>query len=102
MPLNSVASFRFGTEYLHVSKLSNHRVGTIQVRRRGDDAKFEAIVEAVGNECDLAILRIFAEDEAAFFDGLIELSFGPLPELQDQVVSVASLQYSSGLNIYDV
>ena len=88
----------------------------IQVRRRGDDYKYEALVEAFGNECDLAILRVL--DEAAesnsdnrcsdyyseesqegygiddrdddfqrdnFFAGLQELTFGSLPELQDEV-----------------
>jgi len=30
----------------------------VQIQRRGDDAKHEAVVEAVGNECDLALLRV--------------------------------------------
>lgn len=56
----------------------------IQVRRRGSGAKYEAVIEAVGNECDLAVLRVL-ENEAAFFSGLNELQFGALPELQDSV-----------------
>ncbi len=30
----------------------------VQMQRRGDDAKHEAVVEAVGNECNLALLRV--------------------------------------------
>ena len=59
--------------------------GTIvQVRKRGGEAKYEVAVEAVGNECDLALLRV-VEDEDEFFDGLVGLEFGDLPELQDEV-----------------
>jgi len=57
----------------------------VQVRRRGGDSKFECEIEAIGNECDLALLRVVEADEAAFFEGLRELKFGPLPELQDEV-----------------
>ena len=89
------------------------------MRRRGDETKFEAVVEAFGNECDLALLRVLdARDgsdsngsgnggggsdsgggnddtktaagspqmgKSRFFEGLEELRFGALPELQDEV-----------------
>lgn len=41
-------------------------------------------MEFIGNECDLAVLRV-AASSAVFFDGLVPLGFGELPELQDEV-----------------
>lgn len=59
----------------------------VQVQRRGDDEKHAAIVEAVGNECDLALLRVdslFAPTESG--NGkTYALPLGPLPPLQDEV-----------------
>lgn len=64
----------------------------VQVQRRGDDEKHAAIVEAVGNECDLALLRVdslFAtSDESGNTAGsrkTYALPLGPLPPLQDEV-----------------
>lgn len=64
----------------------------VQVQRRGDDEKHAAIVEAVGNECDLALLRVdslFAtthEDRGSSGNGkTYALPLGPLPPLQDEV-----------------
>lgn len=57
----------------------------IQVRRRGMDMKHEAIVEAVGQDCDLAVLRVEGEDSDEFWDGLEPMEFGELPQLQDEV-----------------
>ena len=54
----------------------------IQVQKRGDENKYEATVESIANECDLALLRVDSED---FWDGLQELQFGRLPTLQDEV-----------------
>jgi S1-C subfamily serine protease len=57
----------------------------VQVQRRGGSEKYEAIVEAVGQECDLALLKV---DNPAFWEGLggeNVLEFGNLPELQDEV-----------------
>lgn len=31
----------------------------VQLRRRGGADKVEAVIEAVGNECDLALLRVY-------------------------------------------
>lgn len=59
----------------------------VQVQRRGDDEKHAAVVEAVGNECDLALLRVdslFAPtDESGRKPYALPL--GPLPPLQDEV-----------------
>ncbi len=59
----------------------------VQIQRRGDDEKHAAVVEAVGNECDLALLRVdslFAPtDESGRKPYALPL--GPLPPLQDEV-----------------
>merc|ERR1740124_460682 len=68
----------------------------VRVQRRGDQIKFDATVEAVNNECDLALLRV---DDPAFYlppsdpldpsapveDSITGLTFGPLPALRDLV-----------------
>lgn len=63
----------------------------VQVQRRGEDEKHAAVVEAVGNECDLALLRVDSlfpsqndndeNDQMNHF----ALPLGPLPSLQDDV-----------------
>ena len=88
----------------------------LQVRRRGDDRKYEARVVALGAECDLALLQVddddaFDEEEVvpsamtarpnfwdwpklarrprgAFWRGAPPLEWGPLPRLQDEVAVV--------------
>ena len=66
----------------------------VQVQRRGDDQKHAAIVEAVGNECDLALLRVDSlfppqgnADDGSMIDDDIPyaMPLGPLPSLQDEV-----------------
>ena len=61
----------------------------VQVQLRGDDEKHAAIVEAVGNECDLALLRVDSlfptEGNYANGDAPYALPLGPLPPLQDEV-----------------
>jgi S1-C subfamily serine protease len=57
----------------------------VQVQRRGGSEKYEAVVEAVGQECDLALLTVH---DPAFWEGLggeNVLEFGDLPEIQDDV-----------------
>jgi S1-C subfamily serine protease len=56
----------------------------IQVRKESDPRKFVATVEAVGLDCDLAILRV---DDPEFFKGVIPLEFGDLPNLQEFVTA---------------
>jgi len=60
------------------------------VQRRGAEKKYPAVVEAIGSECDLALLRVEEEDFWAGADGgdggaVPALRFGPLPRLQDEV-----------------
>ncbi len=54
----------------------------VEVRRYGLSQKFEAEVEALGHECDLALLRI--EDER-FFLGVTPIPIGELPALSTRV-----------------
>mmetsp|Transcript_32386 Transcript_32386/g.54678 ORF Transcript_32386/g.54678 Transcript_32386/m.54678 type:complete len:573 (-) Transcript_32386:70-1788(-) len=59
----------------------------VQVQRRGDDEKHAAIVEAVGNECDLALLRVdslFSPQNDDQFQPFA-MPIGSLPMLQDDV-----------------
>lgn len=54
----------------------------VEVRRHGSPEKHQARVEAIGHECDLALLRV--EDET-FYDGTRPLPIGELPRLGDRV-----------------
>lgn len=54
----------------------------IQVKRAGGKEKFEAEVEIVAHECDLAVLRV---KDAGFFQGARPLAIGPLVALRDRV-----------------
>ena len=54
----------------------------VQVQKRGDSQKYLALVEAIGQECDLALLKL---ENQEFWDNLVGLEFGSLPELQDEV-----------------
>lgn len=54
----------------------------IQVQRRGGETKFQAKLEVIANECDLAILSVDSEE---FWKDLDALEFGPLPALQEEV-----------------
>ena len=54
----------------------------VQVRRYGLAQKHLAQVEAIGHECDLALLKV--EDES-FFSGITPIHIGPLPRLSDRV-----------------
>lgn len=56
----------------------------IKVKRRGDDRKYTAKIVVVGNECDIALLRVENTD---FWKGLHPFSFGVLPKLQTQVIT---------------
>ncbi|MEE8409827.1 MAG: trypsin-like peptidase domain-containing protein [Myxococcota bacterium] len=54
----------------------------IEVRRYGKSRKYVAKVEALGYECDLALLDI---EDPAFYHGTVPIPLGELPELSDQV-----------------
>ncbi len=57
----------------------------IQVRRESSQKKYTAKVETVGNDCDLAILRV---EDPEFFKGVSPLGIGELPNLQDKVTVI--------------
>jgi S1-C subfamily serine protease len=54
----------------------------VQVQRVGDPTKYEARVEFIGHDCDLALLRV---KEKAFFRETTPLQIGELPGLRDTV-----------------
>lgn len=54
----------------------------IQARKHGDAKRYNAAVEHISHDADLAILTV--EDET-FFNGITPLEFGELPETQDEV-----------------
>lgn len=63
----------------------------VLVRKHGSPIKYRADVEAVGHECDLALLRVHDEE---FWKGMIELELGEIPFLQE---SVAVVGYPQGI-----
>jgi S1-C subfamily serine protease len=56
----------------------------IQVQRRGDERKYQAVIVTFANECDLALLKV-VDSPVDFWEDLEPLEFGPLPSLQDEV-----------------
>lgn len=54
----------------------------VELRRYGRAQKYEAEVEGLGHECDLALLRV---DDDDFFQGTTPIPIGPLPKLRDRV-----------------
>lgn len=57
----------------------------IQVKKRQSEKKFLAKVVAIGHQCDLAVLEV--EDDS-FWSDMPALSFGPLPNLLDEVAVI--------------
>jgi S1-C subfamily serine protease len=54
----------------------------IQVKRAGQAQKYNATVEIVAHECDLALLKV---DDPSFFSGVKPLTLGTLPRMRDKV-----------------
>ena len=54
----------------------------LMVRKPGLQKKYIARLEVIGNECDMAILKV---EDPEFFKGLKALKLGDLPELQTSV-----------------
>jgi len=54
----------------------------LMVRKPGLQKKYIAKLEVIGNECDMAILKV---EDPEFFKGLKALKLGDLPELQTSV-----------------
>lgn len=74
-----------GARWLLTNAHSVEYHSQVKVKRRGDDRKYLARVLAVGTECDIALLTV---DDAAFWEGVTPVRFGPLPALQDSVFVV--------------
>lgn len=72
----------------------------VKAKRQNSDVRHAVRVLAVGYECDLALLTV---DDDGFWEGLVPLTPGPLPDLQDEVVVVGypvggdSISVSSGV-----
>ncbi len=60
--------------------VSNHKF--VEIRRYGKARKFEAEVEVIGHECDLALLRV---DDDLIFEGISPINIGRLPRLRDRL-----------------
>lgn len=58
----------------------------MRVKKRQSDTKYDAVVVAVGNECDIALLHV--ENEQFWTDIEGGLHPGDLPTLQDAVLVV--------------
>jgi S1-C subfamily serine protease len=56
----------------------------IQVRRYQDPKPYNAEIEYIGHDCDLAVLRV---DDSSFFDKLEPLDFGELPKVRTPVIT---------------
>ncbi len=54
----------------------------VQVRRSGGDRKYDAVVEFVGHDCDLATIKV---TDPAFLKGITPLRLGELPRQRDKV-----------------
>ncbi len=54
----------------------------IEVKRHGQTQRYEAKVEFISHQADLAILKV--KDES-FFDGTKSLEFGTLPEIRQEI-----------------
>ncbi|MCA9406991.1 MAG: trypsin-like peptidase domain-containing protein, partial [Candidatus Omnitrophica bacterium] len=68
----------------------------IQVRKNSDPRKYTARLEAIGHDCDLAILRV---DDPEFFEGVDPIELGDLPTLQSTVVVLGYPQGGDKLSI---
>lgn len=57
----------------------------VQVRKHGSPTKYKAKVEAVGHDCDLAILKINCKN---FWEDMKPLNLGDVPSLYETVCVV--------------
>lgn len=57
----------------------------IQVRKESSPKKYTAQVAAIGHDCDLAVLTV---DDPDFFNDVVPIPFGELPELRDMVTVI--------------
>ena len=57
----------------------------IEIQRIGDDKKYMGKVEYIAHDCDLAILSV--QDSPQFFETMIPLELGGLPEIDSMVTT---------------
>lgn len=68
----------------------------MMVRKHGSPIKYHAHIEAVGHECDLALVRVH-DDE--FWEGMLELELGDIPFLQESVAVVGYPQGGDNISV---
>ncbi|GBG79801.1 hypothetical protein CBR_g30063 [Chara braunii] len=68
----------------------------VLVRKHGCSTRFKAEVEAVGHECDLALLRV---DNENFWEGMYHLELGEIPNLQEAVAVVGYPQGGDNISV---
>ncbi|EPS58030.1 hypothetical protein M569_16788, partial [Genlisea aurea] len=66
------------------------------VRKHGSPTKYRAEVQAVGHECDLAILTVASEE---FWEGMNFLELGDIPFLQEAVSVVGYPQGGDNISV---
>jgi len=94
-PANGSGSIVEGNKILtNAHVVSDHTF--IQVKKKSDPKKYTAKVEAIGYDCDLALLSV---DDPAFFEGVKPLLFGGLPKLLDQVTAIGYPQGGGKISI---
>ncbi|OIT36713.1 PREDICTED: protease Do-like 10, mitochondrial [Nicotiana attenuata] len=68
----------------------------VLVRKHGSPTKYRATVQAVGHECDLAILVVESEE---FWEGMNSLELGDVPFLQEAVAVVGYPQGGDNISV---
>jgi S1-C subfamily serine protease len=68
----------------------------IQVKKNDDPKKYAAVVEAIGYDCDLALLRV---DDPDFFKGTTGLELGELVRMRDAVTVLGYPQGGDKLSV---
>ncbi|XP_048444466.1 protease Do-like 10, mitochondrial [Pyrus x bretschneideri] len=68
----------------------------VLVRKHGSPTKYRAQVNAVGHECDLAILTVESQD---FWEGMTSLDLGDIPFLQQAVAVVGYPQGGDNISV---
>ncbi|CAL9199912.1 unnamed protein product [Musa hybrid cultivar] len=68
----------------------------VLVRKHGSPTKYKAEVQAIGHECDLALLTV---DSKEFWDGMNFLELGDIPYLQEAVAVVGYPQGGDNISV---
>eukprot|EP01098_Paradermamoeba_levis_P015617 TRINITY_DN8027_c0_g1_i1.p1 TRINITY_DN8027_c0_g1~~TRINITY_DN8027_c0_g1_i1.p1 ORF type:complete len:527 (-),score=136.94 TRINITY_DN8027_c0_g1_i1:13-1548(-) len=74
--------------------VANHSF--VSVRKFGSPQKFLAKVEAIGHDCDLALLSV---EEEIFWEGTSALPFGDIPHMQDHVNVIGYPTGGDGISV---